>query len=84
MALQWIKSFLTERKQHVSYKGHLSVGSLLIGVPQGSVLGPVFFLLHTAELFIVIAECGLVRHCYADDTQTDAASAVQQFEKCVG
>jgi hypothetical protein len=92
LALQWIESFLTERTQQISYNGHLSsVGSLLCGVPQGSVLGPLFFLLYTAELFEVIAECGLVGHCYADDTQTyisvpavDAASAVQQFAVCVG
>jgi len=39
----------------------------------------------------VIAECGQVGHCYADDTQTyltvpaaDAASAVQEFAICVG
>jgi hypothetical protein len=55
------------------------------------VLGPLFFLLHTAELFDVIAECGLIGHSYADDTQTyisvpvaDAAPAVQQFAICVG
>jgi len=54
-------------------------------------LGPVFFLLYTAELFNMIAVCRLVGHCYADDTQTyistpaaDAASAVQQFAICVG
>jgi len=38
--LQWIKLFLTKRTQQISYNGHLSsVGSLLSGVPQGSVLG---------------------------------------------
>jgi len=83
MALQWIKSFLTEQI-HLS-----SVGSLLCGVPRGSVLGPLFFLLYTAELSDAIAELGSVGHCYADDTQTyisvsaDAASAVQQFAICV-
>ena len=45
-ALQWIKSFLTERTQQICYNGHLSsVGRLLYGVPQCSVLGPLFFLL---------------------------------------
>jgi len=32
-------------------------------------LGPILFLLYTAELFDVIAECGLTGHTYADDTQ---------------
>jgi len=43
-ALQWIKSFLIERTQQIFYNGHLSsVGRLPYGVPEGSVLGPLFF-----------------------------------------
>jgi len=45
-ALCWISSFLLWRSQRVYYKGQLSaVLCLLYGVPQGSVLRPILFLL---------------------------------------
>ena len=59
-------------------------------VKQGSSCGPLLYLLYSAEVFDVIADCGLVGHSYADDTQThisvpatDAPVAMQRLAVCM-
>ena len=68
--LSWIESFIRHRSQTVSFGEELSAESNVVcGVPQGSVLGPILFLLYTADVITIANHHGIKAHSYADDTQ---------------
>ena len=47
----WIHAFLTGRLQAITVDGHRSEKAMVIsGVPQGSVLGPLLFLIHMGDI----------------------------------
>ena len=69
-ALAWTASYLGDRSQCVHYNGVDSrTVSISCGVPQGSVLGPAYFLLYSANVFEIARRYGFLIHGYADDLQ---------------
>ena len=67
IALQWFCDYLSNRTQYVTYNNHMSnKEKITCGVPQGSILGPLLFLLYIDDLANVSYHCFSI--LFADDT----------------
>ena len=78
--LCWFESYLNNRFQSVSVQGLVSQPCpLLYGVPQGSVLGPVLFLLYSQPLSDTIVKNNCAFQKFADDTKLSQSDSLLNF-----
>ena len=64
---EWVKNYLANRQQRVLANGTYSTYQQVTqGVPQGSVLGPLFYIIYANDISKIIKHCEI--SMYADDT----------------
>src|SRR5277367_42917 len=87
-SLSWLHSYLSGRLQYVFWNDTRSTVSVVsIGVPQGSVLGPLLFCAYVSPISRLLGTFGLHHHSYADDTTLilsadSASSPFSLLESC--
>ena len=90
----WFDSYLRNRFQSISINGKTSTKfHTKYGIPQGSCLGPLLFVLYTSRLFKIIEHHLPDVHTYADDTQLyvsfsadsgcEQSAALEAMQSCI-
>uniref|UniRef100_A0A8C5BQ33 Reverse transcriptase domain-containing protein n=1 Tax=Gadus morhua TaxID=8049 RepID=A0A8C5BQ33_GADMO len=78
----WIVSYLTKQTYRVKIKNASSIiFNLIFGVPQGSLLGPLLFILYVMELERLAKKHGISIQIYADDTQLYVSVDMQSSQQ---
>ena len=67
-SLEWLRSYLVNRAQFVKMGHQSDTVPLNLGVPQGSMLGPLLYAIYCSPVSDVISQHGVKYDQYADDT----------------
>ena len=84
-----LRSYLRKRKFRIKWKNHLSSErTIQAGVPQGSILGPILYLIYTADFPINRLDLNSIIALYDDDTaiitkSKDPNLAIQKLQNKV-
>ena len=80
--VKWTQSFLTDRKQKVVVNGEESTwADVLSGVPQGSVIGPLLFVIYINDL---PGEVHTTVKMFADDTNIFTDEMAHELQEDIG
>ena len=85
-SLTLIQSYLLNRQQRTKVNNTYSTYSdIILGVPQGSVLGPLLFNIYICDIYIYITDCDITS--YADDNTPYCSSfsldkVINKLEAC--
>ena len=83
-ALSWFQSYLSDRTQVVSVNGASSAPAALnFGVPQGSVLGPILFVLYIHPISEIVSYYSLSHHSFSDDNQLYKSGNITQLPEII-
>ena len=79
--LSWFQSYLLDHSQTVCVKGASSKPPILsFGVPQGSVLWPILFVLYASPVSDVVSRHTMSDESFADDTQVHQSAPIDGMD----